>query len=367
LIWKFEMEDKVVRRRRGALIHAAEEANADLRVTEVEAVKSWISTGCTVLDLAISGRYPGGIPLGRTVQVYGAGSTCKTVLGMTILGSVQRKGGIAFFADSEHTFDPKWAQLFGLNCSDPDIWRYGFWWEKDKKDLVVQPTTIEELFDIYLKKIVSLDDNRPKVVVVDSLTSLPSNVELDTKMEDGTYGTSRPKQINLGVRKYLSAMTKSNTSIFFIDQTRDKLGVAFGEKETVSGGRALEFYSSVRIHLKHQEAVKNKKKQEVGIWVGFKIVKNKVAPPFKKGSFKIIWDYGLDDVGSNVDFLKEFQDNSGDTKEKSGRVVFQDKSYYTNQLINHIEENNLEQELIQEVVRCWNEYFQTDERKPRTW
>jgi RecA/RadA recombinase len=206
---------------------------------------------------------------------------------------------------------------------------------------------------------------------VDSLTSLPTEIEAKDDMADGTYGTSRAKQIGKGFRKYLSKFAKSNTSVFFIDQTRDNVGVTFGPKETVSGGRALEFYSTVRIYLKHAESVKNKRKQEIGIWVDFRIVKNKIASPFKKSSFRIIWDYGLDDIASNVEFLKLYQDEGGDEDDsknrKSPRVEFDDKKFYVGDLIKHIEENGLEEKLRKEVWRCWKEYHKTEDRKPRIW
>jgi len=364
------MDESVRRRRRGDLLEQASEAAGELEVEALPPVQQWISTGCTLLDIAIADKFPGGIPLGRTIQVFGAGSTCKTVLGMLVLGQIQRMGGIAFLADTEYTFDPGWAKLFGLKCDNPDVWRYGYWWKKE--DPAEQPSTIEELFDVYFKRIVELEDARPKVVVVDSLTSLPTEVESKDDMVDSTYGTSRAKQIGKGFRKYLSLLSKGNTSVFFIDQTRDNIGVTFGPRETTSGGRALEFYSSVRIYLKHAESVKNKRKQEIGIWVDFRVIKNKVASPFRSSSFKILWDYGLDDIGSNIEFLKLYQDEEGDEEgkeksRKSPRVNFNDKKLYVNDMIKYVEENGLEYLLKEEVWRCWKEYHKTEDRKPRIW
>ena len=294
-------------------------------------VKQIISTGCTLLDLAILNIHPGGIPLGRTVQIYGAESTCKTVLGMTLLGSVQRQNGIAFFGDVENTFDPVWAKLFGLDCCNKDIWKLGCWWDKKNTEYYIrQPSTIEELFDEYIAEILAIEDNRPKVVVVDSLTALPSSVEAKDSMDSATYGATRAKAIRLGFRKYQSFLAETNTSLIFIDQTIDNIGVIFGEKETTSGGRALKFFSSVRLHLKNGEKVKNSKEKEIGIWVNFKVSKNKTAPPFRTGRFKIIWDYGIDNIATSLDFIQEnsvevaeeAKGTKGEKKRKSGWIEF---------------------------------------------
>jgi len=362
------MSKEVIKRRRLDVIDAVEQAVDDIKVIDEGPIKDWISTGCTVLDLAISNRYPGGIPLGRTVRIYGGESTCKTVLGMTILGSVQRKGGIAFFIDTERTFDPVWAKLFGLKCSDLDIWRYGCWWNPGKVNEFDQPETVEDLFDEYINRIVSLDDPRPKVIIVDSLTALPSKVEIEGDLGDASYGTTRAKQIGAGLRKYNGRLSSSNTSLIFIDQSRDAIGLQFGSKEVTSGGRAPKFYSSVIIHLRDGGKVTNKKKIEVGVWVNFKIVKNKAAPPFRKSSFKIIWNYGLDDVGTNLDFLKFCQELSGkEGARKSGRVLFDDKNMFMSQMIMHVEEDNLEEKLEKEVFEKWTELYSQEERKQRKW
>jgi len=331
-------------------------------VCELPAVSSWASTGCTVLDLAISNRFPGGIPIGRITHIFGAESTAKTVLGMTILGDIQRKGGIAFFADVENTFDPEWAKLFGLNCLDSNIWCLGY------------PRTIEEYFDDYLKSIIRLDDNRSKVIVTDSLSAMPSEAEVDANMKDGTYGTSRAKQMSQGFRKYIRPIAESKVSLVFIDQTRDNVGVVFGEKETVSGGRALKFYSSVRLHLYSGDKVKNKREQDVGIWIDFRVDKNKTAPPYRHGRFRILWDYGIDNIASNLNFLKEHQkDEDVDIKpgrkrkKKSGRILFDDVNKFMEDMILHVEKNNLEDVLDKEVSDLWFEIYKTDPRKKRSW
>jgi len=348
-------------RRRRSVAGEAKAILADTPSLEMPTVKEWISTGCTLLDLAIANMHPGGIPIGRFVHIFGAESTCKTVLGMTILGYAQRAGAIAFFADVENTFDPVWAQLFGLNCSNKDVWRLDY------------PRTLEEFWDDYLDKIIALKDKRKKVVVVDSLSAMPSEVEVDETLATATMGTSRAKQMSKGFRKYIRPLCDNNVSVIFIDQTRQKIGVAYGNPETTSGGMALKFYSSVRVHLNSGAKVKNNRDQKVGTWLKFVIDKNKVASPYRSGAFKIIWDYGLDDIASNLEFIKQYGDIGVDEedgvrkKKSSGRVVFEGKKYWMKDLIKHIEANNLESKIQDWVYTIWQEIHKTDDRKIRVW
>lgn len=347
-----------------------------LESQEVEAVddpvKLWLSTGSTVLDLAVSNSHPGGLPMGRYIHIYGAESTCKTVLAMTVLGAAQRSGAIAFFADIENTFDFKWARLFGLQCDDTDIWRLGNWWEKNTDGFPEQPGSIEEFFDEYLCKIIALDDPRPKVVAVDSLSALPSNVEIETALDKASFQATRAKQMSTAMRKYQRVLSKHDITLLLIDQARDTFN-AFGEKETTSGGRAVKFYSSVRIHLKSGSKIKNSKDQHIGIWVPFNIVKNKVASPHRSGQFKIIWDYGIDDVHGNLAFIKDYQEKyEKDADKKSTRkssfVTFNGETKIVSRMIQYVEDEGLEDKLATEVSRLWQELLKPDKiRKQREW
>jgi len=187
-------------------------------------VTKWISTGCTILDLAISGSLPGGFPIGRTVEIYGPPSSCKTVLGMLALGFCQRAGGIGYFVDVEDTFLPSWSTQFGLDCQNVDTFRLTGGLEA--------PETVEQLFDDYLAPIVKLKDDRHKFIVVDSLSALASEVEKSTALDKPSFGATKASRMSAAFRKYSPpVLSKSKIGLLFLNQTRDNVGVAFGPTE----------------------------------------------------------------------------------------------------------------------------------------
>ena len=338
-----------------------EASKSCLDIVGLPSVRSWCSTGCTILDAAISNSFPGGVPIGRVVQAFGGGSTAKSVLAAAICGYAQRAGMKTYYADVEHTLDPAFAALYGLDCS---------------KLTVGHPESIEDFWDNYLSDIIYDKtpkgkikglNKTPKIVVVDSVTALPTEVELGEDMRDGTYGMSRAKQLRKGFRKYIFAIAESNTTLFCIDQTSDNIGATFGNKEVTSGGRALEFYSSVRIHLKHESRIINSKEVAIGIWVGFRVVKNKVAPPFKGGRFKIIFDYGLDNISSNLYFLSLVQNGKDASKKKTTTIRLFEMDKKLSTWVKYIEEENKEQELQEEVWKAWQELHKPEDRKSRAW
>ena len=337
-------------------IEAIEKASQSIAVKNLPAVRGWCSTGCTVLDLAIADQLPGGIPIGRIVQCYGAGSTCKSVLATTILGYAQRNGMRSFYNDVEQTLDPAFAELYGLDCSD------------DKTLRLICSETLEKLFDRDIKEVIF--DKKllktQKVMAVDSITALPSQAELKADMEKGTFGLTRAKQIGIGLRKYKSPLANNNMTLFCIDQTRDNIS-GYGKKEVTSGGRGLEFYSSVRIYLKNDTKIENASGRTIGMWIKFVIEKNKVGIPFREGRFKILFSYGLDDIASNLYFLSEYQNGEKDAKLISTLIEFRGERKKLKTWIKYIEENNWEEDLIQEVEKLWHVVYAPEDRKSRRW
>ncbi len=325
------------------------------KVEDLSPVKQFFSTGCTVLDLALANQLPGGIPCGRISQVFGSNSTAKSVLAHTVLAASQRAGKHAFYADVEHTLDPNFAKFYGLDCT------------KEKLHLGY-PETLEEMFDDWL---VPIMENKAKLkgeklAVVDSITALPAKIEMAKTMDKQGFGAYRAKQISLGLRRNISPLSKTNTTFFVVDQTREDLGNPFGGEST-TGGKGFHFYASTRIHLKHAGAILNTKEMPIGIWVKFKLVKNKIGPPFREGFFKILFDYGIDDIASNLRFLCQMEHGKEEAKNKTGKVTLFGEEKKMSTWISHIEKEGLESKLVEEVAKVWKEVYKPEKRKAREW
>lgn len=326
-------------------------------------VDDWISTGCTQLDLAIADKLPGGLPVGRTIELLGGASSCKTVIGMTAIGATQRSGGVGYFYDVENTFDCDWSGMYGLDLSNTDTLHVVGGAESDLN-------TVEGLFDDHLKAILKSKDDRKKLAVIDSISALSCKPEMAGDLEKLTMRDKiyKAAQMSAALRKYNpTVLSKGNLSLLFISQTRDNIGVVYGPSETTSGGRALEFYSSVRIQLWTSSKIHDANEEVVGVWIRFEVIKNKVGPPFRKGMFRIIFNYGLDDIYSNLDYLKKDQDRklSKDDKGKKVKFAGQDKMLKT--MVKHVEDNNLEQKLKDEVAKVWRKLHPPSDRKTRVW
>jgi recombination protein RecA len=346
-------------------------------------VDGWISTGCTQLDLAIADRLPGGFPVGRTIELLGGASSCKTVIGMTAIGATQRSGGIGYFFDVEDTFDCDWSKMYGLDLSNTDTLRVVGGADSDL-------STVEGLFDDHLKLILKNKDDRKKLAVIDSVSALSCKPEMAGDLEKLTMRDKiyKAAQMSAAMRKYNpTALSKGKLSLLFISQTRDNVGVVYGPSETTSGGRALEFYASVRIQLWTSSKILDGNDEVVGVWIRFEVVKNKVGPPFRKGMFRIMFNYGLDDIYSNLDYLKKFQDiekkkeaakekakakKKGkavkDDEDKKSRLVdFNKQTKTLKTMVKYVEDNNLEQKLKDEVAKVWRKLHPPSDRKTRVW
>jgi recombination protein RecA len=245
---------------------------------QVKADVDAIPTGALTLDWALG---IGGLPRGRVIEIFGPEASGKTTLTLSVIKEIQKKGGVAAFVDAEHAFDSTYAKIMGLNLDDL---------------LISQPDTGEQALEITETLVRS---NAVDLIVIDSVAALTPRAEIEGEMGDAHMGL-QARLMSQALRKLTAAISKSRTCVIFINQLREKIGVMFGSPETTTGGRALKFYASVRLDLRRIGSIKVGD-SVIGGRVRARVVKNKVAPPFKVAEFEILHDEGLAKTGSVID------------------------------------------------------------------
>ena len=256
-------------------------------------IKDFVSTGSTLLNLAISNKPNGGIAVGRITEINGLESSGKSLIGAHILAETQRKGGVAVYMDTETSVSREFLEAIGIDVSNM---------------LYLHLETIEDIFEAIEKIVVKIresDRDRLVTILVDSLAAATTKVELEADFEKDGWATSKAIIISKAMRKITQMIGRRKVALVFTNQLRQKLGVMFGDPWTTSGGKALPFHASTRIRLKNKGQIKDTKKNTIGMKIQAQVIKNRLGPPLRHCEFPLYFESGIDDDGSWLTVMKE--------------------------------------------------------------
>ena len=256
-------------------------------------VTDFISTGSTILDLAIANRPNGGVAVGKITELNGLEGSGKSLIGSHLLASTQRKDGIAVYIDTESAVSPEFLEAIGVDT---------------KKMLYVHLETVEEIFDTIETIVTKIrESNKDKLVtiLVDSLAAASTKVEMDADFDKDGWATAKAIIISKAMRKVTQMIARQKVALVFTNQLRQKLGVMFGDPWTTSGGKALPFHSSTRVRFKNAGQIKDGSKNTIGIKIKGQVIKNRLGPPMRTAEFPLFFDTGIDDFGSWLTVMKE--------------------------------------------------------------
>ena len=256
-------------------------------------IKEFISTGSSILDLAISNRPNGGIAVGRITEINGLESSGKSLIGTHILAETQKKGGLAVYIDTETSVSREWLETIGIDVQNL---------------LYLHVETVEDIFECIeniITKIRESDRDRLVTILVDSLAAASTKVEMEVDFDKDGWATAKAIVISKAMRKITQMVGRERVALVFTNQLRQKLGVMFGDPWTTSGGKALPFHSSTRIRLKNMGQIKDTKKNTLGMKARAQIIKNRLGPPLRHADFNLYFDSGIDDKGSWLQVMKD--------------------------------------------------------------
>ena len=256
-------------------------------------IKEFISTGSSILDLAISNRPNGGIAVGRITEINGLESSGKSLIGTHILAETQKKGGLAVYIDTETSVSREWLETIGIDVQNL---------------LYLHVETVEDIFECIENIITKIRESvrdRLVTILVDSLAAASTKVEMEADFDKDGWATAKAIVISKAMRKITQMVGRERVALVFTNQLRQKLGVMFGDPWTTSGGKALPFHSSTRIRLKNMGQIKDTKKNTLGMKARAQIIKNRLGPPLRHADFNLYFDSGIDDKGSWLQVMKD--------------------------------------------------------------